>query len=116
MDLNKNEDKNVISLDKLQIESSSKEEAIRVCTRIRPLFEKEVRIRINSCLLHIAKAFLHRTIGRAYTRLDAIFADMRNCTFADTRNCTFADTRNCTFADTRNCTFSDTHAHAFFSF
>ncbi|SBS87115.1 kinesin-7, putative [Plasmodium ovale curtisi] len=30
MDLNKNEDKNVISLDKLQIESSSKEEAIRI--------------------------------------------------------------------------------------
>ncbi|CRG85413.1 kinesin-like protein, putative [Plasmodium relictum] len=42
MDLNKNEDKNKINLGELQVESSSKEEAIRVCTRIRPLFEKEV--------------------------------------------------------------------------
>ncbi|CRG95897.1 kinesin-like protein, putative [Plasmodium gallinaceum] len=42
MDLNKNNDRNNINLGELQVESSSKEEAIRVCTRIRPLFEKEV--------------------------------------------------------------------------
>ncbi|EUR69255.1 hypothetical protein PFBG_03807 [Plasmodium falciparum 7G8] len=42
MELNKNEDINKINLDGIQVESSSKEEAIRVCTRIRPLFEKEI--------------------------------------------------------------------------
>ncbi|ANQ06554.1 Kinesin-related protein [Plasmodium coatneyi] len=41
MDVNKNEEKNM-NLDELQVEASSKEEAIRVCTRIRPLFEKEI--------------------------------------------------------------------------
>ncbi|SCN58997.1 kinesin-7, putative [Plasmodium chabaudi chabaudi] len=42
MHLNKNEDKNTTNMDELHVESSSKEESIRVCTRIRPLFEKEV--------------------------------------------------------------------------
>ncbi|SCO59082.1 kinesin-7, putative [Plasmodium berghei] len=42
MHLNKNEDNNTANMDELHVESSSKEEAIRVCTRIRPLFEKEV--------------------------------------------------------------------------
>ncbi|KJP86641.1 hypothetical protein AK88_03745 [Plasmodium fragile] len=42
MDVNKNEENNMMNLDGLQVESSSKEEAIRVCTRIRPLFEKEI--------------------------------------------------------------------------
>ncbi|GAB68322.1 kinesin [Plasmodium cynomolgi strain B] len=42
MDVNKNEEKNMMNLDGLQVEASSKEEAIRVCTRIRPLFEKEI--------------------------------------------------------------------------
>ncbi|KYN93427.1 putative kinesin-7, partial [Plasmodium gaboni] len=42
MELNKNEDINKINLDGIQVESSSKEEAIRVCTRIRPLFQKEI--------------------------------------------------------------------------
>ncbi|CAA9990149.1 kinesin-7, putative [Plasmodium knowlesi strain H] len=42
MDVNKNEEKNMMNMDGLQVEASSKEEAIRVCTRIRPLFEKEI--------------------------------------------------------------------------